>query len=85
MVGDIMDIDMNMIENNFIKYSKNNIYLTGEQIDILNAYNIDYNSCLSINELIYLIERNKNDDNYDDLDWLETNLSEFNYYHNVNK
>lgn len=80
-----MDIDMNMIENNFIKYSKNNIYLTGEQIDILNAYNIDYNSCLSINELIYLIERNKNDDNYDDLDWLETNLSEFNYYHNVNK
>lgn len=80
-----MDIDMNKIENNFIKYRKNNIYLTGEQIDILNSYNIDYNSCLSINELIYLIERNKNDDNYDELDWVETNLSEFNYYHNVNK
>lgn len=80
-----MDIDMNKIENNFIKYRKNNIYLTGEQIDILNSHNIDYNSCLSINELIYLIERNKNDDNYDELDWVETNLSEFNYYHNVNK
>ncbi len=80
-----INVDIDKIENNFIKYSKNNIYLTGEQIDILNTYNIDYHSCLSINELIYLIERNKNDDNYDELDWVETNLSEFNYYHNVNK
>lgn len=80
-----MDFDYNKIENNFIKYSNNGIYLTGEQIDILNTYNIDYNSCLSINELISLIERNKDDDNYDDLDWIQTNLSEFNYYHNVNK
>lgn len=80
-----MDFDYEKIENNFIKYNKHNIYLTGEQVDILNTYNIDYQSCLSVNELISLIERNKDDNNYDDLDWVQTNLSEFNYYHNVNK
>lgn len=80
-----MDIDMNEIENRFIKYNKNNIILTGEQIDILNEYNIDYQTCKSINELIYLIERNIDDDNYEDLDWLSSTLAEFNYYHNTNK
>lgn len=76
---------MNEIENRFIKYNKNNIILTGEQIDILNEYNIDYQTCKSINELIYLIERNIDDDNYEDLDWLSSTLAEFNYYHNTNK
>ena len=84
-IGDIMDIDIDEINNRFIKYNKNNIYLTGEQIDILNQYNVDYKSCKSINELIYLIDSKKDDDNYDDLDWVQLNLSEFNYYHNVNK
>jgi len=76
---------MNEIENRFTKYHKNDIYLTGEQIDILNEYNINYVNCNSINELIYLIEKNKDDDNYDDLDWVQSNLAEFNYYHNTNK
>lgn len=76
---------MDEIEKRFIKYSKNNIYLTGEQLEILNQYNVDYKSCASISELINLIERAKDDDNYDDLDWVEINLSEFNYYHNTNK
>ena len=39
----------------------------------------------SITELISLIERYKDDDNYDELDWIQSNLSEFNYYHNTNK
>lgn len=80
-----MNIDMNEIENRFTKYQKNDIYLTGEQIDILNEYGIDYDKCNSISELIYLIESNKDDDNYDDLDWVQSNLAEFNYYHNTNK
>ena len=79
-----MDFDINEIEKRFIKYNKNGIYLTGEQIDILNQYNIDYKSCKSINELISLIDRLKDDDNYEDLDWVQLNLSEFNYYHNTN-
>ena len=76
---------MDEINNRFIKYNKNNIILTGEQIDILNHYNIDYTKCNSIIELINLIERCKDDDNYDDLDWLSESLAEFNYYHNTNK
>jgi hypothetical protein len=82
-----MDIDINMdeINNRFIKYNKNNIVLTGEQVDILNEYNIDYTKCRSITELINLIERNIDDDNYEDLDWVSQSLAEFNYYHNTNK
>lgn len=76
---------MEEIENRFIKYTNNDIYLTGEQIDILIQYDIDYQSCNSVNELIHLIERNKDNDNYDDLDWVQINLSEFNYYHNIHK
>lgn len=80
-----MDIDISEIENRFISYNKNGIYLTGEQVDVLNSYNIDYSKCKSITELINLIERYKDDDNYDELDWVQSNLSEFNYYHNINK
>lgn len=80
-----MDIDFDEIEKRFIAYNKNNIYLTGEQIEILKDNDIDYTKCISINELINLIERYKDDDNFDDLDWVQTNLSEFNYYHNSNK
>ena len=36
-----MDFDMESIEKRFIKYNQNNIILTGEQIDILNEYEID--------------------------------------------
>ena len=80
-----MDIDMKSIEKRFIKYNKNNIVLTGEEIEILETYNINYQKCQSISELIYLIENNKDDSNYDDLDWVESSLAEFNYYHNTNK
>ncbi len=80
-----MDIDMKEIENRFIKYRHNNIVLTGEQIDILQKYNIDYQKCQTINEVINLIERKKDDDNYDQLDWVCEQLAEFNYYHNTNK
>lgn len=80
-----MDIDMAELQKRFITYNKNNICLTGEQQEILDTYNIHYEYCKSINELINLIEINKDDDNYDELDWVQLNLSEFNYYHNTNK
>ncbi len=80
-----MDFDMGSIEKRFIKYNQNNIILTGEQIDILNEYEIDYTQCKSMNELINLIERNIDDDNYEDLDYLSMQLAEVNYYHNTNK
>ena len=80
-----MDFDIKEVEKRFITYSKNNIYLTGEQVEVLNNYSIDYTKCKTITELINLIERYKDDDNFDELDWVQTNLSEFNYYHNTNK
>ena len=60
-----MDFNIEEVENRFTKYSKNGIYLTGEQIDTLEKYNINYSKCKSINELINLIEQYKDDNNYD--------------------
>lgn len=79
-----MNIDEE-VEKRFIKYQKKDIVLTGEEIDILDTYGIDYTKCKSISELISLIERSKDDSNFDDLDWVEANLAEFNYYHNTHK
>lgn len=79
-----MEMDEEALKR-FIKYQKKGIILTGEEIDILDAYGIDYTKCISVNELISLIERSKDDSNFDDLDWVEANLAEFNYYHNTHK
>jgi len=60
----------------------NNIYLTSEQIEILEDNGIPYQKCKDIHELIYLLEE------YSDLDEIESILqevAEFNYYHNTNK
>lgn len=76
---------MDEFQKKFISYNKKDIYLTGEQIQILESNNIEYKKCNSINELINLIERSKDDDNYDELDWVQSDLAEFNYYHNTNK
>lgn len=80
-----MEFDIEQAQKRFISYNKKDIYLTGEQIEILDNYNIEYQNCNSISELINLIERSKDDDNYDELDWVQSELAEFNYYHNTNK
>ncbi len=70
-----------------IKQRKNGIYLSDEQIDVLNKYNINYLDYKNINELIFKIEDYLNDSyiELDDLEWVSEQLSTFNYYHNTNK
>lgn len=60
----------------------NNIYLTNEQIDILEDNQVPYSKCKDINELMYLLEQ------YNDSDEIESilqDVAEFNYYHNTKK
>lgn len=60
----------------------NGIYLSSEQIDILEENQIPYSKCKDIHELLYLLEQ------YSDIDDIENILqevAEFNYYHNTNK
>ncbi len=72
-------------ESDFLK-KVNDIYITENQVKILEKYGIDVNQYHNINELIYYIESILNSgDSMDDLEWVSENLSEYNYYANTNK
>ena len=62
-----------------LKQRKNGIYLSDEQINILEKYNI--------NELIFYIEDYLNNSymELEDLESVSEALSNFNYYNNTNK
>ena len=73
-------------ENDFLVKRSNGLLLSNNDVSILERYDINYNSCKTLEELIYLIERYLDDtDECIDLEELSIKLSEFNYYHNTNK
>lgn len=65
----------------------NNIYISEEQKDILEKYNINVESYNSVEQLIYDIEEYLNNCGFslDDLEWVSQTISEYNYYNNTNK
>jgi len=89
-VGEFMlDNMINDIVSNDSKFLKkyNNIYITDEQVDILNKYGFDVMKYGQVSRLIYDIEMylNYNHGDYSDLEYVEEMLSEYNYYNNTNK
>lgn len=64
-----------------------NIYIFQKQIDILKKYDIQVEKYKSIKELIFTIEEmlNNSNDELNDLEWVSSMLSEYNYYQNTNK
>lgn len=62
-----------------------NLYLTNKEIEILEKYNINYNT--SIDLLLFELEEVLNDSNgeLEDLEEVSNSIAEFNYYHNTNK
>ena len=72
-------------DKNMTKMRENGIYLSDNEVDILNKYNIDYKKYSSISNLIFDIEEILNEEVYDDLEEISKKLSEFNYYNNTNK
>jgi len=89
MIIDGIYIDENELVQNDKKFLKkyNNIYISEEQKDILDKYNIDVNKYSNISELIYDIEECLNDsfEELEDLEWVSQTISEYNYYNNTNK
>ena len=82
------DFNLEEIEKNFSKKCSNGMLLSENHINILKKYNIDYEKCININELIYEIEECINDSIYDDisdLEWLSMDIAERNYYQNTQK
>lgn len=83
----IDDLIKNVYDSNdMIKDRGNGIYLTNNQISVLNRYDIDYKKYNSIKSLIFEIETVLNEcDDAADLDEVSRSLSEINYYNNTNK
>lgn len=61
------------------------LYLTNKEIEVLEKYDIEYHT--SIEELMFKLEEilNESDGEYPDLEEVSNSISDFNYYHNVNK
>ena len=83
-MDDIDRIVQEVFEQNQLEKVNDKLYLTKNQIDILERYDIEYKT-KSIDELIFEIEDILNYEDSDELDKLSMDLSEFNYYHNTNK
>lgn len=85
------EIDVNNLikdiynDKNMSKMRGNGIYLSDNDVDILNKYDIDYKKYSSLSNLIFDIEEVLNEEVYDDLEEISKKLSEFNYYNNTNK
>ncbi len=72
-------------EKNFRKTRENGLFLSDNQIEILNTSHIDWKSCISMNELIFKIEVVLDEEEDEILDILASQLAEQEYYQNTKK
>lgn len=79
-----LDVEINP-DYTMMKRLDNGIYLSQEQIDILESFDIDYKSASNLSDLIRLVEEVYDDTLEDVLDNLLDDLQERNYYENYNK
>ena len=83
------DLDKIINEMDFVGNSLNNVnglLLTNKEIEILDRYNIDYKKCISLKEVIYLIEDTLDlEEDSEDLELISQSISERDYYQNTNK
>lgn len=75
------------INKNKLVQVNDKLYLTNYQIEVLEKYQIPYQNCNSINEIIFYIEDILNDDSndYEDLENISVNMAEMDYYQNYKK
>ncbi len=71
------------LENNFMHNRGNDIFLSNNQIALLESYNFDYKKYDSLESLIMGLEYAEFDD--DEIDEIISTLSEINYYKNTKK
>lgn len=80
-------IDKTIHKHSYVKVN-DKLYLKQYQIDVLEYYHIDYKKCMSVSEILFLIEDVLESDDGLERDLLEEvamSLQEFQYYHNTNK
>ena len=82
MIDDIINETHEKMKLNKIN---DNLYLTNKEIEVLEKYDINYNT--SIDLLMYELDEILNESSGEliDLEEVSNSIAEFNYYHNVNK
>ena len=87
---DTMDYDKiveeeleNLPKNNLEKVG--NLYLTKYQQQVLDKYHISYQTCESTKELLFLLSDIVDEEEYDDLEAVASEIAEFSYYHETRK
>lgn len=76
--------NINFEDNKLIKIN-NNLYLTNNQIDILNRYGIEYKTANNLRDLMVKIENIIDYEDIEELELLLDKLSERQYYEETNK
>lgn len=71
-------------DKNMLKARNNGLLLTDNQISLLERYNIDASKCVSMSELLYMIDQ-VDDPEDDELTYLAEQLSEIKYYKDTRK
>ena len=72
-------------DKEMLKMRGNGIYLSDNDINILNRYNINYKKYSSLKSLIFDIEQILNVEEIKELDDISKKLSEISYYEYTNK
>ena len=88
MNKEIEDLVRETIHNNSLVKINDKLYLKQYKIEVLDYYNIEYQKCSSVSEILFLIEDILENEEVEDSELLEEvalSLQEFNYYHNTNK
>ena len=67
------------------KEIKKGIFLSEYQLEVLSRNGIDAYTCGSINDLMYMIDDILDETDDEELDTVYNEISEFNYYSNINK
>ncbi len=75
----------NTIHNNKLQKINKDIYLTNYEISILKTNHINYETCSSYQNIIFLIEEELQDTDNDELELVANSISERNYYQNTHK
>lgn len=87
-IDNLLGIEENDYDKNFLKARKNGLLLTDNQVKILERYNIDPGKCGSTSELLYMIDEateGLDEEEYADLNNIAEVLDERRYYEEINK
>lgn len=83
--GQNINIDDLFNDKYFHKKINNNLYLSEYQIEVLKRNKIEYERCTSARELLFEIAEVLDECDDEELEIIEREISEYDYYANTNK